>query len=660
MSLPFKSSEVIKNLSNYELTTEEEEILKNGLDYSIPPFKMRKTDVFYSYELLCRYMCSNLKDSKDSEIIRSELSHLAHTYVNFKPGKSSLKKHSILKKLKANNKIIITKPDKGTGVVIIDKDVYVKSMRELLSDSKKFKILKEDLTIYRQGQLQRRLLKLKKKGFFNQETYNKIYPNGSKPARLYGLPKMHKTFEHIPPFRPIVSSIGTFNHKLASFLGDLVKKVIPIEHSCSDTFNFLDELSKHDTKGKFTVSFDVCSLFTNIPLNETLDLAVSLILKNEPNLKITSKELRELFDFATSKNNFLFQGVIYDQVDGISMGSPLAPILANLFMGFNEKIWLEEYQGTKPQFYKRYVDDIFAIFANEDEASKFFDFLNTRHPNIKFTKEYNENGVLPFLDISISNVSSFSTSVYHKPTFTGVLLNFKSFAPFEYKTRLINTLLDRIYKINSSWKGFDLDVKKLSSYLLRNLYPKRLIDKYIKRFLDKKLAVSTQSDNTKNKDEKEIRYIKLPYIGEFSKTVKTKIDKLIKRFCKENVQVRLIFTTFKIKNYFSTKDVTPKCFMSSVVYRFLCAICNDCYVGRTHVYFNTRQREHFETDLNSAIYKHFAENQNCITAKDFNSFSILDQANTRYELALKEAMHIKWLNPKLNEQKRHEIIRLLI
>ena len=100
--------------------------------------------------------------------------------------------------------------------------------------------------------------------------------------------------------------------------------------------------------------------------------------------------------------------------------------------------------------------------------------------------------------------------------------------------------------------------------------------------------------------------------------------------------------------------------MSSVVYKFLCAICNGCYVGRTHVYFNTRQREHFETDLNSAIYKHFAENQNCIIAKDFNAFSILDHASTRYELALKEAMHIKWLNPKLNEQKRHEIIRLLI
>ena len=157
---------------------------------------------------------------------------------------------------------------------------------KISSTYRKFKILEEDPTSYRQGQLQRRLLKLKKKSFFSQETYDKIYPKGSKPARLYGLPKMHKTFEHIPPFRPIVSSIGTFNHKLASFLGGLVTNVTPTDYSCSDTFNFLVELNKHDIKGKFSVSFDVCSLFTNIPLNETLDLAIDLILKKDPNLRI--------------------------------------------------------------------------------------------------------------------------------------------------------------------------------------------------------------------------------------------------------------------------------------------------------------------------------------------------------------------------------------
>ena len=217
------------------------------------------------------------------------------------------------------------------------------------------------------------------------------------------------------------------------------------------------------------VSFDVCSLFTNIPLNETIDLAVNLILSNKPDLKITHAELRELFVFATSKTNFIFQVVIYDQIDGIAMGSPLAPILANLFMGYNETIWINEYMGKKPNFYKRYVDDIFASFENED-AEDFFNYINNMHPNIKFTKEYNQNSSIPFLDVMISNINGLKTSVYHKPTYTGLLTNFKSFVPHSYKTRLIHTLLDRTFKINSDSQGFKSDIKKSSNFLMRNLF----------------------------------------------------------------------------------------------------------------------------------------------------------------------------------------------
>ena len=113
--------------------------------------------------------------------------------------------------------------------------------------------------------------------------------------------------------------------------------------------------------------------------------------------------------------------------------------------------------GAGPKW--RNVNDIFAVFENESEAQLFLDYLNTRHPNINFTKEVNINGILAFLDISISNLEGCKTLVYLKSTYTGLLTNFKCFAPHEYKKRLIITLLDRTFKINSSWKGFDLDVK---------------------------------------------------------------------------------------------------------------------------------------------------------------------------------------------------------
>ena len=317
---------------------------------------------------------------------------------------------------------------------------------------------------------------------------------------------------------------------------------------------------------------------------------------------------------------------------------------------------MAEYEGEAPTFYRRYVDDIFAVFENEKQASSFFDYLNSRHPNINFTNEYGENGILPFLDISICNLNTFEASVYHKTTYTGLLLNFKSFAPFEYKLRRIKTLLDRIFKISSSWNIFDMENNQLIKTLLRNLYPKRLIDKCIKMYLDNKYV----KDNKQHSIEiKEIKYVTLPYIGKFSDFAKKKINKLISKFCNQNLQIRLVFNTCKLKSYFSNKDRLPNMFTSFVIYHFQCTGCNSAYVGRTHVHYDTRCEQHLKTDVNSSIYKHINAKQ-CCNKSDKSSFKIIDRANTDYELAIKEGMHINWLKPDLNTQKYHVILKLLV
>ena len=97
-----------------------------------------------------------------------------------------------------------------------------------------------------------------------------------------------------------------------------------------------------------------------------------------------------MFNFATAKSHFLFNDEMFDQIDGVAMGSPLGPVLANLFM------WLSKYKGNKPVVYTRYVDDIFCIFKNEHDASLFFDYLNNQHQNIPFTCEKEVNGKLCF------------------------------------------------------------------------------------------------------------------------------------------------------------------------------------------------------------------------------------------------------------------------
>ena len=111
---------------------------------------------------------------------------------------------------------------------------------------------------------------------------------------------------------------------------------------------------------KFLVSYNVISLFTNIPLQKTTDIGKNLIFNHNPNLNITKKELNKLFLFATSQTHFIFNSTFYNQIDGVAMGSPLAPVLANIFIGFHESKWLNEYNINKPKFYLRYVHDILA------------------------------------------------------------------------------------------------------------------------------------------------------------------------------------------------------------------------------------------------------------------------------------------------------------
>ena len=84
------------------------------------------------------------------------------------------------------------------------------------------------------------------------------------------------------------------------------------------------------------MSYDVCRLFTNIPLNESIDLAVDIIFDNNQSMCITKPQLKKVFVFAISLTHFLFNNEIYDQIDGVAMGSPLCPALANLFMGYHE------------------------------------------------------------------------------------------------------------------------------------------------------------------------------------------------------------------------------------------------------------------------------------------------------------------------------------
>ena len=130
------------------------------------------------------------------------------------------------------------------------------------------------------------------------------------------------------------------------------------------------------------------------------------------------------------------------------MESPLRPTMANVFLSFYKVKWLEQCPNEfKPVFYRRYVDDIFVLFKSAEHLSKFGDYFNKCHQNMSFSFEQEKDGKLSFLDVEVSR--HFATTVYGKPTFSGVYTHFESFLPAIHKLGMIYTLVYRCFKICS-------------------------------------------------------------------------------------------------------------------------------------------------------------------------------------------------------------------
>ena len=214
-------------------------------------------------------------------------------------------------------------------------------------------------------------------------------------------------------------------------------------------------------------------------------------------------------------------------------------MLANLFMIFYEKQWLKKFNFCKVLLYRRYIDDIICLFNCEVDAMKIFDYLNSKHPNIKFTFEKQNGGKFTFLDILISNESdNFCRTVFHKKTSISLYTNFTSFAPFSYKIGSIKTFLHRAFEISSSWNFFDQEKRKIKNLLMNNLHPSCLMDKEIKTFLGNKFT--TKENTNIDHNNKSVSYHKLPYIRSYSNSTKKKMYELCKTFCKKT-NVRIVF-----------------------------------------------------------------------------------------------------------------------
>ena len=186
---------------------------------------------------------------------------------------------------------------------------------------------------------------------------------------MYGVPKLHKDGV---PLRPILSMVNSPHHPLAKWLATVLKPVVDLYsvHTVKDTFDFCKELEKFTETNKdqlantFLCSFDIASLFTNIPLIETIEICLDALYRNELVKKpeVPEQLMKKMLLKATTEVEFRFNGILYKQIDGVAMGSPLGPVLTNIFVGHCES---RVSTDLFPSLYKRYVDDTFSAFSSE-------------------------------------------------------------------------------------------------------------------------------------------------------------------------------------------------------------------------------------------------------------------------------------------------------
>ena len=197
---------------------------------------------------------------------------------------------------------------------------------------------------------------------------------------------------------------------------------------------FSEELRKKEIQdGEILVPYDVSSLFTNVPVDETVQILVDQAFHNKwfnktYRLQLERSDLATLLNLAVKNQLFQLDGKLYQQVEGVAMG----PLMANTFMCSIERNLVDNHH--MPSFYRRYVDDTITIERNLAAARDFLDTLNNCHQSLNFTMESEIDGRLPFLGMeAIKNHEHIETKVYIKPTNTDLLLHYHSHVDRRYK-----------------------------------------------------------------------------------------------------------------------------------------------------------------------------------------------------------------------------------
>ena len=639
------------NLSDHELTDNEKRFLDLGLNCHLQPkydklHKKTELEVLYQNLLKLESQKSIAINPNLADQLRAE-STKHRNIQNRSILTPSLKEgaHS----LKSNNNIVIRKADKSSIYVIINKEEYISKLETILSDCSKFKRINRN-PIDNLKQKANKLIEALNAAQGDIKLSKII--GDFQPGYIYGNVKTHKPNN---PLRPIISQIPTPTYNLAKSLNKIISPYIPNQYTLKSSNDFIDLLQTNDNNG-LVASLDVSSLFTNVPIDRTIEIILQQTFKH-PSLqppKIPQYILKHLLELCTKEAPFRCpQGKLYLQTDGVAMGSPLGPTFANFYMGSIED---EIFQNpdNKPHIYARYVDDIFLQVENEAELMKLKELFES-HSVLDFTYELSVNEKLPFLDVLVdSSENRFLTTVFHKPTDQGSCLNGKSECTEKYKISVINNYLNRAYKISSSWSALHAEIHHIKERLRNNNYSNEMVELQIRKFINLKL---------KSEQKQEKSPIPIYYENQFHPNYKMD-ERIIRDIVTKNIecqnpsdklQMRIFYRNRKTSNLVMKNNLLPPLKTlekTNIIYNFCCPMSHSeatNYIGFTQNTLSQRLTSHRQ---NGSIHNHFSTVHNIKPTREHltQNTKIIGRAKDRLRLTIKEALLISQEKPIINKQ----------
>ncbi|XP_076341032.1 uncharacterized protein LOC143241686 [Tachypleus tridentatus] len=352
-------------------------------------------------------------------------------------------------------------------------------------------------------------------------------------------PKPHKPD---CPLRPIMSTNESFKYNLGKYIAWAFSKYVTSASSfIKDSFNFKSNLNQLNHKA-LMASFDVISLFTEVPTTEACKIALELYIQDpNPSIDIPNNQLATITEFTMMKTNFMFNNQNYIQTNGLSMSNPVSPVLANIFMTQVETQAINTALHP-PLYWYRYVDDTVVEFKSTEHILNFFNHINSIHPNINFTCEQEESNHISFVNFKITRTDTqFKTRIHQKSP----ILDY-TFLGTQHMKQKLNILRNQIntdIKLCSPDK-INNELDKIKQYFISiNKFPPQTVQNIIRTHLDRKQNQPTKVNISDKSKSHETIYCCIPYIPDISRQITNIWQKLITKY-----DIQLIPNLFKTRN----------------------------------------------------------------------------------------------------------------